>query len=264
MWLVFSDVWNAVVEELRRWVAGACWWKADLAGGRWERGGAGAAQMRPRDWPARSRLQRALRAQAPCPARLGAHPCPRDPAPTTRSATTCCGVCLPANTFPPAMQRGPGEQRGARQPGVRAPGHRPVHRDPGRHAVGAAARPRCAAWSWDPDARPGREAWPLPPAAPLPCDSPGLRCRSCPPQPLHGASLASTQPPPCLSPPTRAPRSPFMMPIFFYGGQISKALESTSLSTSQQVGARGEDVGCACVGCSCACLRMMHSVARWR
>jgi hypothetical protein len=28
---------------------------------------------------------------------------------------------------------------------------------------------------------------------------------------------------------------PFMMPIFFYGGQISKALESPSLNAAQQV-----------------------------
>ena len=28
---------------------------------------------------------------------------------------------------------------------------------------------------------------------------------------------------------------PFMMPVFFYGGQISKALESASLNAAQQV-----------------------------
>jgi len=28
---------------------------------------------------------------------------------------------------------------------------------------------------------------------------------------------------------------PFMMPVFFYGGQISKALESPTLNTAQQV-----------------------------
>ena len=34
-----------------------------------------------------------------------------------------------------------------------------------------------------------------------------------------------------------------MMPIFFYGGQISKALESPSLSTSQQVRGRERGLG---------------------
>lgn len=39
------------------------------------------------------------------------------------------------------------------------------------------------------------------------------------------------------------PPSPFMLPIFFYGGQISKALESPSLSASQQVGSGGGCLG---------------------
>ena len=39
----------------------------------------------------------------------------------------------------------------------------------------------------------------------------------------------------CTTCPPTPVCSPFMMPIFFYGGQISKAMESPSLSAAQQV-----------------------------
>ena len=83
----------------------------------------------------------------------------------------------------------------------------------------------------------------------------------------------SPAPPPCPLPPGQILEGmrPFMMPIFFYGGQISKALESPSLNAAQQValteirslltwllmqvrgggGGEGRVVCCSALHCTC-------------